>query len=179
MQGLGAIESDLYINGDKISLILQQHPEITIREIQRIPEVLEDPVLVLKSRNAGRGGRRNTRLVLFGTLRAENGQPVMAVLDLRPVEGGLTIDDMQKVNSAYTRNNAANYVWNSEVLYADEKRTLSLIHIYTAWHCGASSYRHPSCRNANSIGMELCSRKDSRGNYYFLDQTVYLSLIHI
>lgn len=43
----------------------------------------------------------------------------------------------------------------------------------TAWHCGASSYRHPTCRNANSIGMELCSRKDSRGNYYFLDQTVY------
>ena len=43
----------------------------------------------------------------------------------------------------------------------------------TAWHCGASSYRHPSCRNANSIGVELCSRKDSRGNYYFLDQTVY------
>ena len=43
----------------------------------------------------------------------------------------------------------------------------------TAWHCGASSYRHPTCRNANSIGMELCSRKDSKGNYYFMDQTVY------
>ena len=43
----------------------------------------------------------------------------------------------------------------------------------TAWHCGASSYRHKTCRNANSIGMELCSRKDSKGNYYFLDQTVY------
>ena len=43
----------------------------------------------------------------------------------------------------------------------------------TAWHCGAISYRHEACRNANSIGMELCSRKDSRGNYYFLDQTVY------
>ena len=43
----------------------------------------------------------------------------------------------------------------------------------TAWHCGASSYRHEACRNANSIGMELCSRKDSRGNYYFMDQTVY------
>ena len=42
----------------------------------------------------------------------------------------------------------------------------------TAWHCGASSYRHEACRNANSIGMELCSRKDSRGNYYFMDQTV-------
>ena len=43
----------------------------------------------------------------------------------------------------------------------------------TAWHCGASSYRHPTCRNANSIGMDLCSRKDSKGNYYFMDQTVY------
>ena len=43
----------------------------------------------------------------------------------------------------------------------------------TAWHCGASSYRHPTCRNANSIGIELCSKKDSRGNYYFMDQTVY------
>ena len=25
-----------------------------------------------------------------------------------------------------------------------------------AWHCGANSYRHPSCRNSNSIGIEMC-----------------------
>lgn len=25
-----------------------------------------------------------------------------------------------------------------------------------AWHVGAHSYRHPSCRNANSIGVEIC-----------------------
>ena len=42
-----------------------------------------------------------------------------------------------------------------------------------AWHCGANQYKHPDCRNANSIGIELCSKKDSRGNYYFMDQTVY------
>ena len=28
----------------------------------------------------------------------------------------------------------------------------------TAWHCGATSYKHPYCRNSNSIGIELCSR---------------------
>ena len=39
-----------------------------------------------------------------------------------------------------------------------------------AWHCGAQSYKHPYCRNNNSIGIELCSRKD--GNYYFKDKTV-------
>lgn len=26
-----------------------------------------------------------------------------------------------------------------------------------AWHCGANSYKHPYCRNSNSIGVELCS----------------------
>lgn len=25
-----------------------------------------------------------------------------------------------------------------------------------AWHCGASTYRHAECRNANSIGVEIC-----------------------
>lgn len=39
-----------------------------------------------------------------------------------------------------------------------------------AWHCGAKSYKHPHCRNNNSIGVELCSRK--LNNYYFKDETV-------
>ncbi len=46
-----------------------------------------------------------------------------------------------------------------------------------AWHCGAKSYRHPDCRNSNSIGIELCVRNrgskaaDSR-DWYFEDATV-------
>ena len=48
-----------------------------------------------------------------------------------------------------------------------------------AWHCGASSYKHPECRNANSIGIEMCVRK--RGtqtlgatdrDWYFENKTV-------
>ena len=26
----------------------------------------------------------------------------------------------------------------------------------TAWHCGSNNPRHPYCRNANSIGIEMC-----------------------
>ena len=33
----------------------------------------------------------------------------------------------------------------------------------TAWHCGAKTYRHPDCRNANSIGVEICMN-DKKGN---------------
>lgn len=40
-----------------------------------------------------------------------------------------------------------------------------------AWHCGAKTYVHPHCRNANSIGVELCSRKTD-GIYSFAPQTV-------
>lgn len=48
-----------------------------------------------------------------------------------------------------------------------------------AWHCGAKYYRHPDCRNANSIGIELCTRKTDQSSmaaadpdWYFEDATV-------
>ena len=128
LQGLGAIESDIYMNGSKINTILQDHPEITLREIKRIPEILNDPVLVLKSRNVGRGNSQNTRMTIFGTVKGLNGLPVMTVFDLRPSENHFVIDDMQKVTSAYTKTNSAtSFVSNSFVLYADKKRTTSLL----------------------------------------------------
>ena len=42
----------------------------------------------------------------------------------------------------------------------------------TAWHCGARAYWHPECRNGNSIGIEMCSRKRADGSYYILQETV-------
>ena len=127
LQGLGAIESDIYMNGEKISTILKEHPEMTIREIQRIPEILDDPVLILKSRNSA-NVRENSRLVIFGTVKASDGRAVMCVMDLRPTENGLLLDDMQKVASAYTKDNHPDrFVQNSFVLHADEKRTIPLL----------------------------------------------------
>lgn len=127
LQGLGAIESDIYMNGEKISTILKEHSEMTIREIQRIPEILDDPVLILKSRNSA-NVRENSRLVIFGTVKASDGRPVMCVMDLRPTENGLLLDDMQKVASAYTKDNHPDrFVQNSFVLHADEKRTIPLL----------------------------------------------------
>lgn len=127
LQGLGAIESDIYMNGEKISTILKEHPEMTIREIQRIPEILDDPVLILKSRNSA-NVRENSRLVIFGTVKASAGRAVMCVMDLRPTENGLLLDDMQKVASAYTKDNHPDrFVQNSFVLHADEKRTIPLL----------------------------------------------------
>lgn len=130
LQGLGARENDIYMKGDKISLILEQHPEMTLNEIKRIPEILDDPILVLSSRNKGRAGSQNTRLVLFGSVKAQDGRPVLCVLDLQPVENRIVIQDMQKATSAYTKDNdSVRFVRNSEVLYTSEnkKRTTALL----------------------------------------------------
>ena len=41
-----------------------------------------------------------------------------------------------------------------------------------AWHCGTRGmYFHPYCRNANSLGIELCSWKQGE-KYYFAPETV-------
>ena len=128
LQGLGAIESDIYMNGEKISTILKEHPEMTIREIQRIPEILDDPVLILKSKNNARSQYGNSRLVMFGAIKAQDGRNIMCVLDLRPTENGLLIDDMQKVSSAYSKDVAPeNFIKRSFILFADEKRTIPLL----------------------------------------------------
>ena len=41
-----------------------------------------------------------------------------------------------------------------------------------AWHCGAKKYYHDTCRNKNSIGVEMCCKKDAKGNLYMTDKTI-------
>jgi N-acetylmuramoyl-L-alanine amidase len=50
-----------------------------------------------------------------------------------------------------------------------------------AWHCGAKTYRHPECRNSNSIGIEMCvrnkgSQADTSRDWYFEDATVQAAI---
>lgn len=128
LQGLGAIESDIYINSEKVLNILEKHKEITIDEIKKIPDIIENPVLILKSKNKDRGGKQNTRLIIYGSVKGKDGRPVLSVLDLRPVENNLAINDMQKVSSVYTKdNNPVAFIENSDVVYADKKRTANLL----------------------------------------------------
>lgn len=195
LQGLGAIESDIYMNSDKINTILKEHPEITLEEIQQIPKIINDPILVMKSRNAGRSAQ-NTRMTMFGSVKGQNGLPVMVVFDLRPSENHFVISDMQKVTSAYTKTtNATSFVENSLILYADKKRTTSLlrsigfhmpIELLQSGYVGSISYNQRSVNlygekfsDVFRKGTVLKSSRDSAGNAlteaqqrYFADSQV-------
>lgn len=50
----------------------------------------------------------------------------------------------------------------------------SVPEVDTARHCGRTDgrYRHPECRNANSIGVELCCHKRADGAWYFDPETL-------
>lgn len=69
------------------------------------------------------------------------------------------------------RNASAHYFVDENNIYQCVKDS------DVAWHCGATTYKHPYCRNNNSIGVELCSRKT--GNYYFKDETVTNAVVLI
>lgn len=74
--------------------------------------------------------------------------------------------------AAQNRNASAHYFvgHDGEIYQSVEDKDI-------AWHCGASSYKHPECRNANSIGIELCCKttgdpSKADNNWYFTNETV-------
>jgi len=52
---------------------------------------------------------------------------LLTILDLRSYEKGFLVDDMQKVNIAYTKKNPENFIRSSEIIYADKNRTVPLL----------------------------------------------------
>lgn len=63
------------------------------------------------------------------------------------------------------RGASANYFVDENEIYQCVKDT------DVAWHVGAKVYFN-ECRNTNSIGIEMCSRQDKDGKYYFKEKTI-------
>lgn len=74
--------------------------------------------------------------------------------------------DTAKANANYFTGSGRNA---SAHLFVDDTEIYQSVELRdTAWHCGASTYKHASCRNANSIGIEMCC---TAGNYKISDTT--------
>lgn len=66
--------------------------------------------------------------------------------------------DSDESNARYFKN-PLNPVASAHYFVDDDSITRSVPDDYVAYHCGARTYKHPYCRNANSIGVELCDAK--------------------
>lgn len=60
--------------------------------------------------------------------------------------------------------------------FVDDKSIWQIIKTknYYAWHCGDGhgGTKGKVCYNYNSIGIEMCCKKDSKGNLYITDKTI-------
>lgn len=66
--------------------------------------------------------------------------------------------DSDESNGRYFQQ-PLNPVASAHYFVDDDSITRSVPDDYVAYHCGAYQYKHPSCRNANSIGVEMCDAK--------------------
>lgn len=62
--------------------------------------------------------------------------------------------DTDENNGKYFANNIVGA--SAHYFVDDDSVTQSVPDDYVAWHCGAKKYKHKTCRNANSISVELC-----------------------
>ena len=118
LKKIGVKETTITWDKSKIKKILNDHKEMTIDIIKDVPNVLENPIVVMQSKT------RFNSITLLGEVYA-NGEPVMVAMQLRPEGKGGRLLNYVKISSAYVRNNIQNLIDTSELLYIDnnKKRT--------------------------------------------------------
>lgn len=80
----------------------------------------------------------------------------MAAVDWIVVHYTSNLGDTAKNNVDYFNREALKDPASAHY-FVDETDVWNSVPIYRiAYHCGAKTYKHPRCRNTNSIGVEIC-----------------------
>lgn len=139
LKSIGVKDQTILWNAGKIKKILAKHSEanykagkdksvMTADIIKQVPQVLEEPVVVLHSNEqsgANQGKNYGSRVYMFGEVTDALGQPVSVSLELLPTrKSGLVMDNIV-LTSAYGKNNVQGALNTDQILYIDpnKKRT--------------------------------------------------------
>ena len=117
LRSIGVRDSTVYWRKSKAGYIMEEHPEMTPDIMVQIPQIIETPILVAKSKT------QSDSITVFSELTA-NGKPVMVALNLTPMPAGGMDANFTLIASAYGRGktNAKNLIASSEILYLDKNR---------------------------------------------------------
>ena len=110
LQEIGVNDKSIWWDASKILKIKRKHSAMTDEVIKQVPNVLENPMLVMESKTAA------SRITMFGELYDANGDPVLAVLELSPNDKGGNSLDILKVASAYGKDKNPQSLINTSVL---------------------------------------------------------------
>ena len=115
LKDLGIPDTSILWDASKIIKIKSKHPEMTDTIIKQVPQILENPIIVMKSKTS------SGRITLFGEVFSNN-KPILAVLELNPTgRNGVRLDEL-KIASAYGKDNAQRFIDSSQMLYKDSNK---------------------------------------------------------
>lgn len=120
LQQLGVDNRKIWWDASKIKKIKVDHPAMTDTVIKQVPNILENPILVMESKT------KQGSLTLFGEVYDQKNNPVLAVLLLNPTDRGGNSLNILKVASAYGKDtNPQSLINSSKILYVEpnKKRT--------------------------------------------------------
>ena len=108
----------------------------------------------------------NKNLTTKNYNQSRNRQIKYIVIHFTANNGDTALGNTNYFKNTYRGASAHYFVDEKEIWQCVEDKDKS-------WHCGTTGkYYHNYCRNYNSIGIEMCSRKDSRNNYYIKEEVV-------
>lgn len=123
LQMIGGHNYDVVIKQAKIATILQEHPEITLNEMEQLPFALADPIAIFRSSTV------KDSIVVMAELKGNNGLNIVVPMQLNKEKRNNTIV-YSLVNSVYTKDTVGNkwyqdHLENPEFgtpLYINEKK---------------------------------------------------------
>ena len=128
LQQAGIPKKQIRWDASKISKLLEKHDGMTLETVKQIPELLENPVIVIDSKKG------NDSKIVMGDLYDENGKVVTAVLLLTPTSKKGNVLDFFKVSSAEGRSHIKSLFTNADgtavpIRYVDKKRIQSWLNV--------------------------------------------------
>lgn len=121
LQSIGLLKQKIYIDKSKLIKIRNKHTEMNDDLIKKIPCILDNPIIILKSQSI------EGRIVIFSEIKDINNSPILVAMELNPTVNTNNVNKIYKVASAYGKANIKSLeCWlknKNNILYiADKKR---------------------------------------------------------
>lgn len=115
------VDQKIYFDASKILKIKNKHPEITDRVIKQIPSVLQNPIIIMKSKDPKNKPRKFKGYTIFGELYVGK-DPVLVVLGADMYgRNGMKLDGV-KVVSTYRISNGQSFMDSSDVVFVTKNK---------------------------------------------------------
>lgn len=157
LKSIGVKDQNIYWDKSKIADIKKKHTDMTDDVIKAVPQLLEDPVIVMQSNTVA------NRIVMLGEVYDAAGNPVLVALELKPTGKNAGIQDFTKIASAYGKRNIQGMLDTSDILYLDPNKNRT-----NRWLEARLGLQLPAwLTNYGSIGTVTYVNKDVNGRISF------------